>query len=409
MMLTLTCPDVLTDLSDISCGIFTVRNKTSGGLILIIKCTKEMILTAKTRKGFKFYVLTVNINRFRTSAIVTAFFDDPDEPLVLRTPLYDEDHSNQIVELLSLERFQVHFVDENNRELLGYIAKNDKAKRLRSIRSELRLAAPGIYMGQPDFAGAVDSEISKWFSNRTSSDDAEAISISFEEPLFPEDLYVSDSRPEVNAYHGRKVPMHTVLERTQAGHFSELDVVHVLLRVFTSDQIYHNPIRSDNKREFVDVLVITEQNVFLIQAKDSPNTEQILERTIDRKKATFVSHLKKAADQLIGSISHLQKNEQIDLTIDEVEFKLSIKERKVFGMIVVKEIFNEKSEYYSSLLFDVFGQTGVPCFLLDYPELHDWTVNRTDEESFVETLSLVFSTALEEGEFPRIRFWPHLT
>lgn len=358
-MLTLTCPEVITDLNDTSFGIFTVRNKTSGDLILIIKCTKEMILTAKIRRGFEFYLLPVNIDKFRTSAIVTAFFDDSDEPLVLRTPLYDEDHSNQIVELLSLERFQVHFVDENNRELLGYIAKNDKAKRPSSFRDKLRLAAPGFYMVKPDFAGSVDSEISRWFSNRSSSDDAEAISICFEEPLFPEDLYFSDSRLEVNSYHGRKVPMHTVLERTQAGHFSELDVVHVLLRVFTSDQIYHSPIRSDNKREFVDVLVITEQYVFLIQAKDSPNTEQILERKIDRKKATFVSHLKKAADQLLGSISHLQKNEQIDLIGDEVEFKLPIKKQEVFGMIVVKEIFNEKSEYYSSLLFDVFEQTGV--------------------------------------------------
>ncbi len=238
MMLTLTCPEVLTELSDASCGIFPIRYETSGDLILIIKCTKEVILTAKIRKGFKFYLLPVNLNRFRTYAIVTAFFDDSDEPLVLRTPLYDDDHSNQIIELLSLEQFHVHFVDENNRELLGYRAKNNTAERPKSFESELRLAAPGIYMAQPDFAGAVDSEISKWFGNRSSNDDAEAISICFEEPLFPEDLYVSDSRAEVNSYHGRRVPMHTMLERTQAGHFSELDVVHVLLRVFTSTYLF---------------------------------------------------------------------------------------------------------------------------------------------------------------------------
>ena len=39
-------------------------------------------------------------------------------------------------------------------------------------------------------------------------------------------------------------------------------------------------------REFVDVLVATENTVLLIQAKDSPITAATLNRTIDRKKAT---------------------------------------------------------------------------------------------------------------------------
>jgi len=66
----------------------------------------------------------------------------------------------------------------------------------------------------------------------------------------------------------------------------EHDIVFLLQRIFWPDQIYLGPRRTTDQEEIADVVVITDRHVLLIQAKSSPNTEQVLHNTIIRKKAT---------------------------------------------------------------------------------------------------------------------------
>ena len=177
-----------------------------------------------------------------------------------------------------------------------------------------------------------------------------------------------------------------------------------LHRPFRCDQVFSNPIRADNGREFVDVLVATTKTLLLIQAKDSPTTESALTRKIVRKKATAAKHVRKATVQLKGSINHLGSGESLEIITDGKRRKVSASSRDVFGLVIVKELFDPERPVCSPPVLTVFDDTGIPCLLLDHTEFRQLTFFRTTEKSFVGTLKEVFSAAWAQGVFPRNRF-----
>ncbi|PSO13660.1 hypothetical protein FB595_103228 [Sphingobium sp. AEW010] len=398
-MLTITHPEIFPELVSFPGGLWPLRLSEEEATRLIIKCPKEYMLAAKVKREFRFYLVPLTADGSSSYGLVTAFFDDHDEPLTFWSPLFDDQMTIDIRQLLSSDHFKIHFLDEHNRELLGYSAKNDDAPRFRAFAETMNFLPFSFHLAR-DFL----DQMPDWFGRRTTLDDEQSFAIHLQEPLFPEDLYISDVRPEVNSYHGKKTNMHTVLERDDAGHFSELDIVHALHRTFASDQIYLNPIRPDDGKEFVDVLVITASAILLIQAKDSPNTERALQRSIERKKSTVVSHLTKATAQLRGSISYAQQNHSLTFLTNGIVHKIDVGRRDIIGLIVVKELFMNEFSVYTPPVMGIFDDTGIPCFVLDYPELHNYTLHLRTEDAFIGALEQVFKVARERGEFPRLRF-----
>ena len=185
---------------------------------------------------------------------------------------------------------------------------------------------------------------------------------------------------------------------------NEPDIEMGLHRAFSGDQVYRNPVRANDRREFVDVLVATEKTVLLIQAKDSPVTEATLIRTIDRKKSTAATHVRKAAAQLKGSINHLRSGSSIEIITDAQRCDVSMSGREVFGLVIVKELFDPERSVCSRMVLSVFEETDIPCLLLDYVEFQELTFFRPTEERFVGTFREIFSAAREHGLFPRSRF-----
>jgi len=57
--------------------------------------------------GFKIYVVPVSISDNQTVGLISAFFDDEDEPLIIRTPLF-EDEDDRLRQLLLCKRVDVH-------------------------------------------------------------------------------------------------------------------------------------------------------------------------------------------------------------------------------------------------------------------------------------------------------------
>ena len=162
-------------------------------------------------------------------------------------------------------------------------------------------------------------------------------------------------------------------------------------------------MRATEGREFVDVLVATAKTVLLIQAKASPITAEALSRTIDRKKATTAGHVKKAAAQLKGSIN-LRSGSSIEIITGGQRCEVSMSGREVFGLVIVKELFDPERPACSRLVLSVSEETGIPCLLLDYLEFQQLTIFRRTEESFVGALRGIFSAAREYGLFPHSRF-----
>ncbi len=358
-----------------------------------------MILAAKMRREFKSYLIPLDADGVSTHGLVTAFFDDNDQPLVIRTPLLDDEMGNGILNLMCSQTFYVHFFDEHDRELLGYQANNKTAGRFTSIRHKIRLAS-SMYIPSPK----IDDQMIGSFFRCSSNDDDNSVVVELAEELFPSDFMIWDARPEHNSYKGRKHDMFTVLERENPGLYSELDIVRFLHRVFPGDRIFLNPLRPDNGKEFVDVMVATDNNILLIQAKDSPNTEETLRRPIERKISTVHRHLKKATSQLRGSISYLRSNDPLIVQCGESSYTIPVGNRDVISLVIAKELFPTEYKHYSRLAFEVFGDTSVPCFIQDYLQFHDLTHHRRTEENFFGALNEIMIFALHHDEFPRSRF-----
>ena len=399
-MITLTHPALARELKRYAGGLFVAQLLGGPPNTLVVKCPVEMIQAAKILSEIKFYFFHLNADGVSTYGLITAFFDDIDEPLVIRTPLVDDQDGNCLIDVLCLRTFDVHFFDEHNREFLGYRANNQSASKFSQKRKTLDLA-PSSYIPSPE----IDNQMMHLFSTRSSKDDDSALVVQLIEELFPSDFIIWDSVPQHNSYQGRKHDMFTTLERENAGLFSELDIIKLLQRVFASEQIFLNPVRVDNGKEFVDVMVVTSSHVLLVQAKDSPNTEEMLRRPIERKISTTLRHMNKAAAQLRGSIRYVSLNDPFIVQCGNTRHTVDMDSREVVGMISVKELFSTEYKSYSQVAFDVFEDTGTPCIILDYSQFHQLTYHRRTENTFFATLEEIMIFALHHDEFPRLRFW----
>ena len=374
-----TYPAVPQTLVDFKAGLLPAFNVGSSRMTLIAKTMREFAATARLRKFFRFYLVPLRAGDVDTFGLLSAFFDDHDEPLTIRTPLFDDEVARKILQVLSSDSFDMHFFDEHNRKLIGFRAENPDATRFRSFANTIRFV-PGTL----ETARQFHDDMVLWFGARSTAEDDAALRINLLETLPPDNLYEQSQTPP--------------------GDLNEPDIEMGLHRAFSGDQVYRSPVRANDRREFVDVLVATEKTVLLIQAKDSPVTEATLSRTIDRKKSTTAAHVRKAAAQLKGSINHLRSGSSIEIITDGQRCDVSMSGREVFGLVIVKELFDPERSVCSRMVLSVFEETDIPCLLLDYVEFQELTFFRPTEESFVGTLGEIFSAAREHGLFPRSRF-----
>ena len=364
---------------DFKSGLLPAREAGSSRMILIAKTMREIAATARLRKFFRFYLVPLRAGDVDTLSLVSAFFDDDDEPLVVRTPLFNDELLHDFLQVLSSESFDIYFFDEHNRMLIGFRAENPDAARFRRFVDTIRFVPSTL-----EFARQFDDEMIRWFGTRSTAEDDASLRIDLLEMLTPDNLREQNQDPP--------------------GNLNERDIEMGLHRAFSNDRVYRNPVRANDGREFVDVLVATEDTVLLIQAKDSPVTDASLDRTIDRRIATAKKHLKKAATQLKGSINHLRSGSSIEVITDEQLWELSMSGREVFGLVIVKELFDSERPKCSRLVLSVSEETDVPCLLLDYMEFQELTYSQPTEKSLVRTLKQMFAAAREHGWFVRSRF-----
>jgi hypothetical protein len=399
-MLTILHPGILSHIAELPVGLSPLTMQGEDKVVLVIKCPKEGILAAKMNRGFRFYLAPFSSGGVRTCSLITAFFDDIDNPLHIWTPLFQDDLSDVLCRLLGSESFDVHFFDENNRELLGYHARNESASALRSRLSGITFLPLSLDRLRQHHDQAVT-----WFVTRTAHDDEQAFEIKLDAALFPDDLMILDLRQTATKFHGAPAVDHTSLEREgDPGKFQERDIVNVLQRVFPADEIYLNPQKVEDGRELVDVLVISQTNVLLIQAKDSPNTERSLRRTLSRKMTTVEGHISKAVNQLAGALSHIRSRSTLTLLVGGKTTEISLKGRTLWGLVVLNETFDTEYSVYSPPLLALARESGIPCLLLGYHELHNFLHHRHTEAELVATFRRTFDFALKHNQYPRSRF-----
>ena len=104
-LLALSHPEIGRKLHSFPGGLLPIR--PDGKLSLAIKASKEALLTVQQNRSFSVYVVPMPAMDGEAISIVTAFFDDAAEPLVIRTPLFgNEDTSVELVALLMAEEIE---------------------------------------------------------------------------------------------------------------------------------------------------------------------------------------------------------------------------------------------------------------------------------------------------------------
>jgi hypothetical protein len=97
----------------------------------------KTLLAAKMNKGFKVYVVPLNVSGIVTVGLISAFFEDPESPLTVWTPLANEPATKGLIAALLSGELKVHLFDEH--ELLGYAASVDVPLKARMLLEHAKL------------------------------------------------------------------------------------------------------------------------------------------------------------------------------------------------------------------------------------------------------------------------------
>lgn len=163
-------------------------------------------------------------------------------------------------------------------------------------------------------------------------------------------------------------------------------------------------MREDSGTELTDVLCLTDDVLLLVQAKDSPNTETSLRRSIDRKRSVIRAHIKKGAKQLRGALSYIQPRDEIVLLTTHGPRVVPVAGRAICGLVVVREMFDDDYKVCSAPVLAVAEMCEEPCVLLDYAAMHVMALHLSSPIRLFNGLYQLFNMALEVGEYPKPRF-----
>lgn len=391
-------PDVQQHLLEFPGGLMALYSPSENRRVLAIKGTKEMLLAARLRKELKVYVVTFASRGEVTAGLVTAFFDDEDEPLFIGSPLIADGTCEDLRATFLQPEIDLHFFDEHGRELLGYQASVTMPLATRRLLETVQLfpATTGLIRSMWD-------GLPKFMGERTSEDDEAAITVSLGQPSYSEDLFVMEVRPDRNGFHGSPSVRHTCLVRPEPGQLQEWDIIDLLQRIFKPNSIFHGPLKATDGEEIADVVVVTDTHILAVQAKDSPNTGSIANNKLSRKRATASKNLAKGLAQVRGAVRYIRSAPQLTMKCGNKEVVVRTEGRALTTLVVCKELFADQYAEYSNMIASVWSDTGVPCVALDYMELAQFTSRVDVEDVFFEVLCGIHTAGQERGQYPRLR------
>lgn len=395
MLLSIQYPHITAFIETVGYGLVPLYSAERGKFLLVIKASKEVILTARLNRRFDIYVLDDPVGPHSHLCFVTAFFDDHDEPLRIVTPQFEGDAmSTELRKLLSQDEFDVYFFDENNREMMGVSVHNPSADRFKALIADISF---------PTFDQRTVGEIVRRselrFAIRDAQDDRDAFVLAFKSSLYPDDLIFVDARSGAPHFGGEHSHSTNTIERENPGPHQERDIALLLARVFPHAEIYLNPVRTDNNKEICDLLVVHEGMILFIQAKDSPNTEVSLRRSVERKRLSTKGHVEKAARQVLGAARYASASNTMNMIAAGKQVAINIEGRQYYGLVVVQELFDDDAASGAAVV--EIARTNFPCLLVDYSGMHLLAQNLRSPAAFVNALSQLSAAAVEDGHYSR--------
>ncbi|HHA2799843.1 hypothetical protein NIPOLPBK_00958 [Stenotrophomonas maltophilia] len=399
-MLTVLHPEIYHQVLSFPIGMMAAPDPDGGSPFLIVKATKEVLLAAKLSGFFKVYVCPADLGGRETLALVFAFFDDEDEPFIISTPLVDDVESRQLLAALTSPSVNVHFFDEHGREFLVYEAEIDVPDVAKKHLDGLKLLGSDFVEAQNMLHGVGD-----WFGLRTPQDDEEALTVKLVHNSFGESLAIQDARYPLHQHHGAKGYSISMLEREEPGNFQEEDIIKCLAMCFPQSQIYHGPLRTTDKEEICDVLVVTDDRVLIIQAKDSPNVERIAKQKLSRKQTNAMTAFKKAVAQVRGAQSYIKAgNGTLRYILNGEEKSIDISQKQLFAITIIKEVFERESEEYAKILNVLMVERSIPCYVISYGMFYELCYRVRDPDKFFQFSEEIVESIKRLQDLPVIDF-----
>ncbi|MDT8999476.1 hypothetical protein RQP53_09375 [Paucibacter sp. APW11] len=391
MYLSIVHPDALSHVRKLARGLGAVATDEP---ILVIKTRKEIILTAREKREFKFYLAPCVADGRRGLTLISAFFDDPVSPLTITTPLAADAPLTETIQTLP-NQFKVCFFDEHNRELLSCKAHAE----LGGFRSRIT-ASP--LLGEEHFLEMLDQGES-WFAKSTAADDMLATSVYLGEDLFPSNYVITDMTQQ--GFQGWAGFATSELERQEPGPMQEMDIIYLLKRIYAADRIVHGPVKISDGEELVDVLILGDEVTVLLQAKDSPNTAKTLNTTLERKQRKAISQLKEGLSQVRGALSTIRREGSPKLKlVSGKELSVELNSKPIVGVVIVKELFKCSYEEYGSHILDFMDRYQIPTLVFDYAELDVMSRHCPSESTLLSAFHQIFEHARDRRTYPRLQF-----
>lgn len=381
-------------------GLHVVHVPGEQAPTLLIKLPHRFLLTARMNGGFRIFVVPVAFEHEATVGLMCVFDEDPTNPLYNWTPLFADPHSQALSHTILRDRtLTARLLDEHDRELLAYECTVECP-----LVARIRLEHARLVPISHELAHGLAEAAHAWLDARSPQDEADAVQVRFASPLYAQDRTFRDERKDLYGFHGSKGFNEVPLVKREPGQFQELDIILLLQRVFEPENIYHSPLRITDREEICDVLVITEDLCLVVQAKDSPNTEQMLGNSLARKRQKAKQQLAEGCNQVSGAIGYLRRNQPLQMLADDQEVTVDLEGRNVLSLVVVRELFVTDYAEYSATLLALHARTELPCIGIDYQELIQYSTFCRSQRQFEDAYFQVFDFARENGQFPRLRF-----
>lgn len=392
MYLSIMRPDALREVAVLGRGLWVVEGPD--GPVLVVKTGKEFILAARERRELRLYLAPYESGDVTGLTLLTACFDDPCSPLMIKTPLLGGDPLTQALQSFP-DEFSICFFDEHNRELLSCSAR----ARLDELREHVGLVSPL----KSEHWHPMMEQADIWFSFTTPEDDVRAMTVKLLDDLFPSDFLITDFTRQ--GFQGSTGFSNTQLERPEPGHLQELDIIYLLQRAYSAEQIIHGPLKIADGEELVDAVVLGSEVTILLQAKDSPNTAAILDTKLERKRKKAISQLKEGLSQLRGAVSTIRREGNPPLRlVSGAPLEIDLAARPLVGVVVVKELFIDSYDEYGSMILEFMDDVGIRALVFDYNEFEVMTRHCPSEQELLSAFWQISECALERRIYPRLRF-----
>jgi hypothetical protein len=402
MFISITHPEIIPLIRELPVGLIPVAlgNKETGKLIF--KAPKEVLLSAKLNMGFRIYVIPVLTCAGQYLAFATAFFDNPIDPIFIKTVWFERSEFRYAVDVLLSSSFEVHFFNEIDQEILAYEASVCVDDVSRNYLSKYDSEAFNFPL-TTEIQIEAYSGLNSWLAVRTVEHDRAALNVKFSRPLFDEGLQIFDLKSQKLEQHGN-LGSKVELERPEPGPFQEWEIVQLLCRVFRPEEVYVNPSKASDGLELTDVLVIADDVILLLQAKDRPNIPEVIQQSIDRKRKAAKHALTKACRQMKGAIRHAKSQDALDFIVNGTRRVVQLNGRTMLGLIILQEMFDDDYENYSQLVFKLCDETNILMIAMDYSELNQYTCRLRRPADFINALKNMCNHARKSGRYSRAWF-----